>query len=270
MGTNGVAIRSQEKRTGGGRVVKWSHEDRMRRYLTDSPTPAGFATLMKNVDDGDVAAMVEMDEEMRSKDLHLQGETAKRMQSLTALPWSIEAADFKEDQPLADEVAAYVRETLEAIATFDDTLIHLATAVGPNIATTELIWEKSALVATQDIGGHRLQSIPSFGPEIYLITDENPWPGEDMPLGKFIVHTPNAQAGFPFRVTMTRALAWLYVLKHFSVADWSAFSERFGTPFIYAMMKDEAPDGAFEQTQDLLKDMGADTWALRVTVRTRR
>jgi phage gp29-like protein len=245
------------------RVVNYSrlHDDN-RDYVTDSPTAARFATILQNIDDGDLCEMMQLNEEMESKDAHLFGVASTRRRALTALDWEIVADETAEDKVLANEAAAFVEQQLRKIDTFEGTLEHLSTAIGPNLAAVELIWENSALVETVDIPGHRLNQEPGSGPEILVVTDDNLYPGEPMPAGKFIIYTPETQAGLPFRRTMMRAVAWLYLLKHFARADWAAFSEIYGIPFRVGRYDALLDDDSRTNVANMLRDMSADGWAL--------
>ncbi|KKM98964.1 hypothetical protein LCGC14_1152670 [marine sediment metagenome] len=245
-------------------LVKFSPmHDSSRRYLTDAPTPERFASLLKDVDDGDIAAIVEMNEEMEAKDAHLQGVANTRRNALTALEWSIEPDTADKDSEGAGEAADYVTETFADIRSWPDTLQHLASAIGPGIALTELIWEKSRLVHTTDVPGHRLIGDTFVSQQVNVLTDDEPVDGIPTDgFAKFVVHTPNSRAGFPMRVTITRAQAYCFIIKHFGIADWAAWSEMFGMPWRIAKFTGEATPGEKTEVQSMLENMGSDGWAM--------
>lgn len=237
--------------------------DSRRRYLTDSPTPERFAALLKEVDDGDIAALVEMNEEMEGKDIHLQGVANTRRTALTALEWSIEPDTTTTDEDEAKEAAEHVTDTLLNLTTWPDTLKHLASAIGPGVALTELIWDKATLVETNDVPGHRLVGDTFLSQDIHILTEDEAVNGIPTDaFAKFVTQTPNSRAGFPFRVTITRAQAYCYIIKHFGIADWAAWSEMFGMPWRIAKLKGEATPGEKTEVQSMLENMGSDGWAM--------
>ena len=245
------------------RVTKWSrHLDTNRRYLTDDPTPAKIAGYLRDVDNGDVGAMLEMDQEMRAKDSHLQGVASRRREAVTALDWEIVPDTATEDTDGSRETADYCQRHLAGVQTFEDTLLHLQEGVPPGIAAVELVWHRGELAETIDVAGHRLMSDPYVGPGFRIETDEEMVDGVPIAGSGFILFTPNASAGFPLHVTMTRAGAWLWVLKHFAIADWSGFAEQFGSPWRMATLASTANDDQISKVEDMLAQMSADTYGV--------
>ena len=255
--THGTAATPHPRITNYSNII-----DAHRRYVTDGASPDSIAALLHAVDDGDVAAMVEMSQEMEAKDGHLQNVAARRRESVTALEWEIIPDTSTSDENASLESAEYCQKELVGLGSWNSTLRHQAEAIGPGISVTELIWHRAHLIETVDVPGHRLRSDPFKGTRIHILTDEHPVDGMPTYSPGHIVFTPNARAGFPLRVTIARASAHLWILKHYLTADWSAFSELFGVPFRWAD-HDGAPSKADrEAVEDMLKNMGSDTWGV--------
>lgn len=220
--------------------------------------PGELASLLKDVDAGDIAAMVELNEEMEAKDAHLQGVANTRREAVTALDWSIEPDDKAEDQTLAKEAAEYCQAQLDAIKSWPETLEHFASAVGPGISVVELLWRRFELVGTVDVPGHRLERVIDSdkiginigGNDVVVATSP-----------KFAVYMPNRRAGFPLKVTITRAQALLYLIKHFSIADWSAFSDVYGIPKPVAIIDESATPKEKTDIEAFLSGMGGFSFA---------
>jgi len=245
------------------RIVRHSQSlDSTRRYLTDSPTPEGLAQTLKSIDDGDLAAAIELCEEMEGKDAHLQGVANTRRQALTCLPWEILPDPAADDQDEAGIVADYIRRQLARIKTWPATLEHLATAIGPGLAVTELVWAYGRLVKTVDVPGNRLTAHNTKNTGVYVLTDEEQTQGIEAVGPKWVVHTPHARSGYALRVTLLRATAWLWVLKHTCRADWAAFMEVFGQPVRIARYPAEMPADEVTMLENTLRDMGSDLWAI--------
>lgn len=236
--------------------------DAQRRYLTNDPTPDKIAGLMVDADNGDIAAMIELDEEMEAKDAHLQDVASRRRESVTALDWRVGPETETEDKDGAELAANYCQEQLRRVRSFANTLKHLATGIGPGVAVTELIWTEGQLVKTVDIPGHRIMTDINVSNQLRIATQENQTDGEPIYSPGYIQFTPHMRAGFPIKVTITRAQAWLWVIKHFEIADWSAFSEKFGMPWSVAKWKEGARTGEQQDIEDMMKNLTADGWAV--------
>jgi len=235
--------------------------DRTRRYLTDSPSPQTLSTTIKAIDDGDIAAMVELNEEMEAKDAHLQGVANLRRQALTALEWEIQPAAVG-DERMASEAADFIQIELDRIEMFPEALEHLATAIGPGISVLELVWWRGRLVDVIEVPGHRLVGDQEGGPAIFVITESESVDGVKLESPKFVVFTPDSRAGYPMRVTITRAQAFLWIIKHYARADWTSFAETYGHPVRIAKFKKGVAPAEQDKVQEMLENMGPDLWAM--------
>jgi len=235
--------------------------DSYRRYLTDGTTPSKLATLLSSIDQGDVAAACELQEEIEAKDAHIQSVAARRREALTALDWTIQPEIDSEDAS-ADEVATYCEKQLRKLPMWATTLEHLATAIGPGIAVTELLWRAGELIETVDVPGDRLTCDPAVSNRVRVTTGEDLVEGVMTYSPGFIVHTPTSRAGYPLRVTLVRATAFLWIAKHFAMSDWTAFCEIFGQPVRLGYYDEGVSPEARSTMEDMLKNMGSDCWGL--------
>ena len=232
--------------------------DTQRRHLTDSPSPARFASLLKSVDQGDVAALWELQEEMECKDADLMGICETRRSALTALDWSIVPDPNAEDESASQEAADYVSERLTKIKAWPLALEFLSLALGPNVAIVELLWDRAELVDVVPVPGHRYTLHYWRGQDISIETEADLLGVAATLPGKFIVYHPNANGGFPFRKTLTHATVWPYLQKWFGRADWMSFSELYGLPWRVATVQNANPDDDRTDAQRMLEDMASD------------
>jgi phage gp29-like protein len=251
------------------RVMRHSQTlDTSRRYLTDAPTSEGFARWLKSIDEGDLAAAVEISEEMEAKDAHLQGVMNRRRGAVTALPWDVLPDPDAENQEAAQIAADFVRNQIKALKTtstsssWAGTLKHLTTAIGPGLAVTELVWAYGRLVKAIDVPGDRLIANNLTNRGVYVLTDEDQMQGVEATGPKWVVHTPHMRSGFPLRVTPIRATMWLFVMKHAARADWAAFSETFGMPVRIGKHPAGMADDQKTVLANMLRDMGSDLYAI--------
>lgn len=231
--------------------------DRFRRYITDDPTPERMSMWLRSVDDGDIAALTEMMDEMIAKDAHLTGVVETRRGAVTALDWDVEPNPDDPDQNLAEEKAAYCRKQLMGVGDFDDALDHLSDAIGPNVAVIELLWDRAEIVGLIPVPGHRLTGDPRGQlPGIFVETETAM--GVPTQPGKWIVHHPQPNGGFPFRKTLTHATVFPWLMIHFSRADWMQFSELYGNPMRVTKWSDEVVDDDRDKAAKMFRDMGTD------------
>jgi phage gp29-like protein len=248
------------------RSVAFSQQlDSYRRYLTDTPSPAKIRLRLREVDDGDLATMVEMSEEIESKDLHLQGVAARRREALTALDWYI---DPDGEEKRAAQMAEYCEEELrrvrsnpqQDIVNFPTVLRHLSTAIGPGLAAFEVLWFRARPVGFVIVPGDRFTAPTSGKPDVRVVTDDELVEGIPAYSPKFVVHTPHLRSGYQMRVTLIRATAWLWCIKHYAIADWAAFSERFGAPWRDVTYEGSITPEERTQTEAAIRDMGNDAY----------
>jgi phage gp29-like protein len=239
-------------------VVRYDYAlDENRRYLTDNPTPERMANWLRAVDQGDIAALTEIDDEMIAKDAHLMGVSETRRGAVTALDWDVEPNADDPDVALAEAKADYCREKLNGIGNFADALDHLSDGIGPNVAVLELLWDKAELVGIVSVPGHRLTGDPDgLRPGVFVETDTSM--GVPTSPGKWVVHHPQPNGGFPFRRTLTHATVFPWLMIHFTRVDWMSFSELYGNPIRVAKWTDDVVDDDRDAVATMLKEMGTD------------
>ena len=247
-----------------GQAVKFSPNlDTTRPYHTDAMDAKSLAGLLKHIDEGDIAASIELQQEMEAKDLHLLGVCARRREALTALEWAIEPdVSDPNGESDAQEAAEYCDFELRDIETFPETLEHLSMAIGPGVSVVEKVIREGRLAWTADVPGNRLQGAISGAPDVYILTDESPQEGIYADPRKFVVYTPSIRSGFSTRVTLTRALGLIHLIKHYGIADWSAFLEKFGMPTRIGKHAKDADAATRQNLMDMLKYLGTDGHAM--------
>ena len=210
---------------------------------------------------------MELYEQMEENDAHLYSVANTRRLAVTGLDWQIvSAAELRTDvdRVLADEAAAYARETLRAIETFDEVLQHLSLAMGRNIAMAELVWDVVG-------GAHRLVDLAAvdftriaFGEtdELRVLTQAESIDGIPLPPNKFIVHCPHAVTGHPTRGGLLRVTALAYLGKHYAVKDWLTFAEVFGMPVRIARYEPSATPEEKRELLGMLQSLGTDAAAI--------
>lgn len=251
--------------------------DNEPRYVTDSLTARKLGTLMQDIDRGDIAAAVELSQEMEAKDANLHGVIRTRRTSYTEIEWCIEPDPRAEDDTadIAAEAADYCQQHLAdlrwvgsdgRIRGFDNTLEHLSTAHGPNIAAAELVWNRNLeLEKIIDIPGDRLTADFQRSNAIKLnLGQRGSMQGKtvDMTAGKFVVFQPDYRAGLPTTVSIVKASALLFLIKNYQVKDWATFNEVYTMPMRVAKVDQPTSGRDRSKLRNMLKNIGADGWGI--------
>ena len=218
-----------------GRV--YAYEARLDAGRSASTRRLSFERIEAILDSarsGYITEALEMFAEMEARDARLKSVAAIRRLALTGLDYEIlsaaEGGAGMVDKSLADEAAAYVRETLSDLGgQFAQALEHLATAIGPNLAVLEMVWENARPIALVAIPNHRLTMDLQKSPHVRVITAGNAQ-GIETDGAKWVVHVPHAISGSPIDRSLAIAQVWIWLIKKLSLSDWATFCELFGMP----------------------------------------
>lgn len=228
--------------------------------IIDSPTPEKVASLLTQIDNGELGLLCQLQLEMERKSDIVACVAQTRRNAIGSLPWCIEPdPNADEEDAFAQEVADYVSNTLTGIDMWDDVLEHLREGIGPNLSVVETIWEKAAPVDFVIVNHRRLAAHPITNRGVVIRTDDNymGYPTELFP-NKFIVFVPHSKGGFPFFSTLTHASIRAYLMEKFSVDDWLAFSEVFGCPVRTATHDETAIPTDIDTVRTELNEGGTD------------
>lgn len=240
-----------------GRLLAPRAADRLRDYPSAGLTPSRLTAILREADEGSLSSAMQLFEEMEEKDPHLFAVANVRRLALTGLDWQVTPATGMRNERarrLAEEAAAYCRERLASMSSFDEALQHLSLAVGRNIAIAEIVWDvvdgavRPAALAPVDFT--RIVFDESDRPRI--LTDEARDEGIEPAANKFIVHAPHSTSGHPQRGGLLRVTALAYLAKNFAMKDWMIFAEVFGMPLRIARYE---PSTSAEEKRELLRMM---------------
>ncbi|MDX2094352.1 MAG: DUF935 domain-containing protein [Alphaproteobacteria bacterium] len=199
------------------------------QYSSAGLIPQQLASYMRQADEGDAQAYLELAEQIEEKDGHYVGVLGQRKRAVTGLAITVEAASEEErDQNIAQLVRDWVERDELRTDLFD-----IMDAVGKGFSVSEIIWNNSnPAVWTIDRIEWRDPRWFGFdradGRTVMLKADG----GQLMPLTpyKYIVHQVKAKSGIPIRGGVVRPCAWYWLYKNFSLRDWVIFAETYGQP----------------------------------------
>jgi phage gp29-like protein len=193
-------------------------------------TPSKLAKIMEAAEQGDIQAQHELFLDMEEKDGHIFAEMSKRKRALLTVDWDI----VPPRNPSAKErkAAAYIKELLQDLQNFEDTIQDASDAIGHGFACLEIQW--------QMLGQEWLPKSITHRPQSWFQTDratrtelryrDGTLDGAQLwPFG-WITHVHKAKSGYLSRAGLHRVLAWPFLFKNFSVRDLAEFLEIYGLP----------------------------------------
>ncbi|MHB1026092.1 MAG: DUF935 domain-containing protein [Desulfobacteria bacterium] len=232
--------------------------DRWSSYPSNGLTPERLAAIFREADTGDVMRQSQLFEEMEEKDTHLFSVLQSRKNAVLGLDWEVMPAS---DDPEDVKVAQFVGEVLYNLTDLEDAFLDLLDAIGKGFAVTEILWEIQDGKAIPTSLAWRPQTKFTFGMdfgELRVLTDAAPAMGETPPYGKLIVHTYRAKSGHPSRAGVCRVSGWMYLFKNYSLKDWVAFAEVFGTPLRLGKYDPSASPEDREALKLAIQQLGSD------------
>ncbi|OAM73752.1 DUF935 domain-containing protein [Devosia elaeis] len=222
-------------------------------------TPARLTGLLRDAEQGDAIAYLELAEEMEEKDLHYLSVLGTRKRAVAQLEITVESAsDDKVDVDNADLVRDWLRrEELE------DELFDILDAIGKGFSVTEIIWETSARQWWPALLKRRDQRWFEFdredGETLYL---RGPGELEALRPFKYIQHVSKAKSGIPIRGGIARAAAWAYLFKNYDLKDWVTYIEVHGQPLRVGKYHTGATEADKEVLLRAVANIGSDAAAI--------
>lgn len=194
--------------------------------------PARLANILRQSENGDATAYLELAEEMEEKYPHYLSVLGTRKRAVSQLPINVVAAS---EDPEDEADAQLVRGWTDRL-TLQGELRDILDAIGKSYSGTEIIWE---LTPEAWLPGKLKFRLPQFfefdkvtGEQLLLKGGIDGTSGLPQPLpeNKFIVHIAQAKSGLPIRGGLARGVAWFYLFTNFTIKDWMTFLEVYGLP----------------------------------------
>ncbi len=235
--------------------------DAWRSSVVKGITPTRIESVLTNADNGEITDALILFEEIVQRDGKTRSVAGTRRRALTGLPYKIvSAADVQDDvadKRLAEDAAAFVRETLDGIVSLKRALKHMATAIGPNLAVLELIWASGRLIDIEPVPSWRLTMDLAKSLDVRVRTKGNQATGIPATSPKFVVHIPDAACGSPLSASLLHAQAVLFLIKRLGLADWAAYVEQFGIPMRIGKYQNNASSEEKKALLAALKNLGS-------------
>lgn len=191
-------------------------------------TPVRLANILRQAEQGDAMAYLELAEEMEEKDLHYAAVLGKLKETTAQEPIRVKAADDSaEARRDADLLEMFLqRDELQ------DEIVDIMDAAGKGWSVTEIVWDTSSTPwipkALERVDQRFLEFDPVDAHTLRLKGDGGGL--EDLAAAKFIIHRAPKKSGTTVRGGLARAAAWHFMFKSYSWKDWVSFLETYGMP----------------------------------------
>jgi phage gp29-like protein len=224
-------------------------------------TPDRMAALFRRTDMGDLAAIEELYSALGRMDSQVHCETEKYIGGILSLEDQLTpASKDAEDNKICDFVRAALLEHPQW-ADFKATLAH-ARLTG--IACAEPIWaETDRGIIIKEFRRLPINRLTYTGLDgllldwPLLLTDEQP-SGVPLDPRNIVLHCGNSLTEHPVRQGAYRPVAWLVMLKHYSIKDWWRFGELYGIPWRLGKYDSGASEKDIAALQGALLHLGSD------------
>ncbi len=229
------------------------------------------AAIMLEADDGYAYRIIDLYDEARQKDCHLQSIAFSRECAVAQLPYQFTPAS---DRRVDKKISAWCTEWMGNFGAdhygpeprdLPTLIAHLQGAIAYGHATAELIYEKrdgrQTPVGAEPIHARRFCFEPSHGKLFFWDNNgPNSFPGTDLLAkypGHFIQYRPRINGGTATREGLMRVLIWAALFRNWGLRDWLKLAELAWKPWRFGKFNkgrtgaDEAKNASKEDIRDL-------------------
>lgn len=227
-------------------------------------TPRRLASILRTAAEGDYQHddYLTLAEEMEERDPHYAAVLGVRKRAVSGLDPAVESAtDDSADVQLADAVRDLVRRP-EFASLIEDSL----DALGKGFSAVEIIWDRSGpqwMPARYEWRDPRFFVFDRVDASTLRLLDEaDSYQGIDLEPYKWVIHKPHLKSGIPIRGGLARLAAIPYMVKSFTITDWTAFAEVFGMPLRLGRYGENASEDDILKLISAVGNLGTDAAAV--------
>lgn len=263
---------AEEKATGGRKslgkraVPDQSLYLQMRR-IGGQLTPTQVSAILREADTGDMRRLIDLENDLRQKDCHLQAVLSQAEESIAGLDWSLVLpADARaKDKRAAEWLDNYLR--VKVAAAFDRMIAHQSGSFYHAHAVSETMWGKDdgrlVPVDWENLSARR------FGyrgeDAAFIWRDETmPFTGVDIRAeypNKFVVSHPRVNGDIQCREGLGRLLIWPAIFRNWDLTDWLRTGEASWKPWRIGTYDKNASAEDIQDLETVLDELTTNGWA---------
>jgi phage gp29-like protein len=251
--------------TKGGRVMPdlslWASFQRIGGQLS----PMDVSRIIRQADTGDMTALVDLANDARQKDCHLQSVLQTSEESISGLDWELELPDkaTKKEQ----QAAAWVDAQLRACDDLARLFAHHAGARYYGHAVTEITWKRvGSKLAPSSFTFHSARRFGYREANGLLVWRDTGMSQDgvdfraDFPF-RFIVSQPRVTGDVACREGLVRVLMWAALFRNWTLSDWLKLGEVAWKPWRIGYYKKDQSDpedrAILEEAIEMMSSTGA-------------
>lgn len=231
-----------------------------------SLTPQAVSGILRQADNGQTYRLVDLTNELRQKDCHLQGVLEAFESAVADLEWQLEPPENATAKEI--EAAETIEAWLRAIPKLPDLFSHLAGGFLTGYAVAEALLQKQGRFVVPC--GFVLESARRFCFELTRgrlqwwdqggIGPQGAYPGVDFQAmwpGRFLVFQPRVVGDVPCREGLARPLMWAALFRNWDVRDWLSLAELAWKPWRHGEYQNDAEEEAIRDLEASIVNMTA-------------
>jgi phage gp29-like protein len=227
-------------------------------------TPLQVSEIIREADLGRMARLVDLANEARQKDCHLQSVLGTRENALCGLPWQATVPDGARRKD--KKAAEWLSESLQNAQNFRRAIAHTTGGVYYGYANTESLFE-------MDAGRITPVNFEPISPRRFCFDQKSgrlhwwdasgsgaPYPGIDLQKeypGHFLQFQPRINGDVPCREGLVRVLMWAALFRNWDLRDWLSLGELAWKPWRTGKYKKEASREDKDNLLAILQGMSA-------------
>ncbi len=215
----------------GGRVLPdlslWAQYQRIGGQLT----PIEVSSIIREADGGDTRRLVDLDNEFRQKDAHLQTVLFTREAALSGLAWTLDMPGVRPSSQRGNPQRRLVQDVLEQATWFAPLVAHLTGAVYHGYSVAEIVWEqRGRKLVPGEVVLHSQRRFQFRKDDGRLVWHDHSTNYRDVDFleefpGKFVVSQPRVNGDSPAREGLSRLLLWPALFRNWDLSDWLKLAE---------------------------------------------
>lgn len=243
-------------------------------------TPAAVSSILYEADTGEIYRLVQLLNESRQKDGHLQNALFLRETALSDLPLKIQPAlERGRDKPRRRDVrvAEFVEDAIlgatgvnDEIKSFDDLIVHMQSAIAHGHATDEIIWRRRrdgmvVPVGFRPIDQRRFRFRYTDGKLVWSDRYGGTLTGVELQKAyprKYIQHQPRVNGDVAAFEGLSRLLVWSALFRTWTLADWLKLAELSWKPWRKGIYSKDAGKEDIDALWRILERLTTDGIAL--------
>jgi len=251
-------------------------------------TPAAVSSIILEADTGYIHRLVDLGNEARQKDCHLQSLLGTREAALGGLLWKVppakkpgEVKPQDADRQVAHFVDGALRgaegSSLSGSRNFTDLISHLSSGVYFSFGTSEIEWKlASGKLIPQGFWpiAHRRFRFSRGNGELVWWDSAMPGTADGVNLhktfpDKFIIHQPRVNGDVPAREGLIRVLMWAALFRNWGMSDWLKLAEMAWKPWRLGKYHTDASTEEIDDLEESLRRLtsnGIATFSSRAEV----